>query len=117
MTNNDKDVISARDWIRMARTVSVFAVMCSFIFTLMHGTFFYALELLVGTAVAWSKEKVGGIIIIVVAITLMIWVTIWPYVNPSVSFPEMLFYGGPPLLAGVLFLLGDRKAKREAAGF
>jgi hypothetical protein len=117
MTNSDKDVISARDWIRMARTVLVFAVMCSFVFSLMYGTLIYTVGLLLGTIAAWSKEKVGGIIIIVVAIALMIWVTIWPHTNPSVSFPEMLFYGGPPLLAGVLFLLGDRKAKREAAGF
>ncbi|MCX6086118.1 MAG: hypothetical protein NTX94_06755 [Caldiserica bacterium] len=130
MTNDQEEVVPGRGWTQIARIIGLLAVVLSFLcfaVTLYgmllageatsleligaFGVLACALALLIGTIVAYSREKVGGIITVAISIALMI----WTHVSLSISFPGVLLYGGLPLLAGVLFLVDDTRTRREAS--
>lgn len=133
MTHDPEEVVPGGDWTRIARTPGLLVVILGFRCFLMtlyglllagdptsldiDGAFevlVYALGLLAGTIIAYSRERAGGIVIIAITIAPMIWI----YVAYSVPLVDMLLLGlllgGLPLVAGVLFLVSGREAKREA---
>jgi hypothetical protein len=75
------------------------------------------LILVVGiTWLAWRKEKVGRIVLVVVGLALGVGYLIWPppHMHGVDYFLTSLMIGGPPLLTGLLFFL-SRTARIEPA--
>jgi len=74
---------------------------------------------LVPVIIAWQREKIVGILLIVYAIAFFL----YGYFTGQYGFPlplsretlKSFLITGPILLAGILFLLSDWKSKREAA--
>jgi hypothetical protein len=135
MTNNNQQYVQGRNWFRIfARIIAGIVIVGMFSFLLaiiMELTsslvisdteiifiFCYA-AVLVGVIIAWRREKIGGILLILYAITFFLYGYFTGRYGFSLSLlPELLdefLIGGPILLAGILFLLSDWKSKREAA--
>jgi prolipoprotein diacylglyceryltransferase len=76
--------------------------------------------LLVVLIVAWKWEKVGGIILTILGLTLCIFVFILNYkrnhFSVATSLLDTLMVAIPFVLAGILFILSHYRKKKELSG-
>jgi drug/metabolite transporter superfamily protein YnfA len=65
---------------------------------------------ILGVIIAWRREKAGGIVTIIGAISIMIFAY---YTSLSNKVRVMLVTGGPFIVAGILFLLSMGKSNKN----
>lgn len=81
-----------------------------------YGSYAFIIIFVVGVIVAWFKEKIGGIILVVCAVAGSIFSIIAGLNNPNFDFMDFIILAGLPfLIIGILFLVYWWKSRNLSA--
>jgi hypothetical protein len=81
-----------------------------------YASFAFIVICAVGVIVAWFKEKIGGIILVVSAVAVSIFSIIVGLNNPNFDFMDLIILVGLPfLIIGILFLVYWWKSRKLSA--